>query len=1607
MSFGGDILKFSGDAFLSSWKCKDDQILRQYVYQAIDCALVIQKNYGTYKTDIGTQLRVKLAISAGPVIFTLIGNEKYSHYIITGKPVEDVKEAEHRSKAGEIVVAPSAWYHVNAADYISVKLEGSFRKVVGVGPSWRHIVKEEIKYSTVSRISEDVRTTYTLDSDNEEKLAEKRKIEFTLRPIMHRASDVSEDLRKFILPPVMTCIDRDEPIDYLIEMRRTVIMFINLTSKRSSYDTVAYLVSEWYIKICENAETYRGCVNKVSLFDKDIMFVLIFGLRGFKHDLECQYALKCASATFECMNAHKDVKTVSIAVTTGNTYCGIVGHTLRREYTVMSLIVNKAARIMVNYPERVACDYSTFQFSKLEAKYFILQASKDLKGITNPGPIYEFQRNYIRTVEQASISVNYYPILGREAELKLYLENLMVFIHYAQRRSRSLDTYTRMIIVKGLPRQGKTRLLEEFIYRTDPAIPITTLVLSNSDSRVEYSIAKLILIKILGFENKCSEEVRKKIYACLENTHREYLSCMNDIFDVDFDPTPDYLNMSEQDKSIIMGGMLIKLCYSVLPSIWIVTVDNAKHMDEGSWRLLASMLACRYLFFVISLDAYYVAGPMAKKMMMQPYVQILQLNNLPIEYHAALACQILRVFAISPDLEHLLNSKSNGNPGWMESLLVGLKQSNNLLIKSASYGIVYEHGLVAPPLYMMRRMTPENILKWKQLMEEKTSKTKETNIDNWHIYIDTCRDKMVDVDLRDKIHRDLTVDKNFAVCFLNPKFNSNDVEGELSREGYLIMTFDSLTYHEQLLLKCSSILGDSFPRTMLTSVMQGDKTFREVALAVKSLFEKKVICCARGDFTDGGNYTLFRDRMVDPSEDSIVKCSCLGLYISQDVRDLPKYASCGYIRFISSRFRQATYNLLTDPQKKIFHARAAKYILMNTRRCSACGGGFFDLCQYCTIGEKFKVKRRNEMGLSTLTPHRTERSSTISSSIYTPTATSPRSSRRESTLKRSFQFTGHDLILRLDDEDADSIHIRDFGILNPFKVLRYKENTSLTKPFEGIDFRTCHCQQIQTYAYDQLIRHYKGTGQGLELINSRVHYIISNVVQENYPEALICVMNSLRFLSTSRDTLRFPDWKIAILEAKVYTWYGVILAHQEQRAEAMNMLQLAMTKFGYPFPKSKFSLHIKLWTKKLHLKLGIYLYPDEMTDKKLNDADKDVLDSVSSCLNKMFNIFLQSNKYEQAELSAVWSLTKAVEAGKRLYQVCEAFGNMILMANYKKNKFLSLALEVHALRYCHRKKYIDPPELKAVIKLYYIIFETRLARAEYDESLHIGYIMTNLTIASNHLRMTVKAFAQILLILVVKLFLTECTTILEELYYYTSQLDTPEGRADLYFCCLLYHMETGYNFLPFKDIEKFYRAESLQSPSPAQTKFLLLLRTWYSRTHQWEAAKIVNEQMASVPRRADATEKTIHMAFCLQALYEMEYQLMMFVNKINKRNIYDKVETRANVTKLRKKMEKHIDYAPLAKPRYHLLKAYEAIIYNDESKMLKNLRICRKYATEQGNFLQANYADFLETYWMDKMPEKTAGEWFQHASPDDYVEYNPLDHEDKVFLYPFPLPVFY
>ncbi|XP_020297458.1 adenylate cyclase type 10-like, partial [Pseudomyrmex gracilis] len=138
LSHNGDVLKFSGDAFIVMWKRQEGMLMRDIAIEAIQTACIIQKHFGTYDTEVGVTLKVKLAIASGKTYFTSIGDSKtMSYYVITGKPVWDVKFLQGLCRGGDILVAPSSWQWANPNEYIHEKLpDGTHTLIIACLSTW-------------------------------------------------------------------------------------------------------------------------------------------------------------------------------------------------------------------------------------------------------------------------------------------------------------------------------------------------------------------------------------------------------------------------------------------------------------------------------------------------------------------------------------------------------------------------------------------------------------------------------------------------------------------------------------------------------------------------------------------------------------------------------------------------------------------------------------------------------------------------------------------------------------------------------------------------------------------------------------------------------------------------------------------------------------------------------------------------------------------------------------------------------------------------------------------------------------------------------------------------------------------------------------------------------------------------------------------------------------------------------------------------------------------------------------------------------------------------------------------------------------------------------
>lgn len=150
LSHGGDVLKFSGDAFLVMFKVTQSASLNDAINEAIDTSIIIQKSYGEYKTDVDVTLKVKIAISSGDVYFSLIGTEQQSHYIVIGEPIWEVKAGESLCKPGEIIITSKSFDKITKTNYVfELMHDKMYYKLKSFSDSWRFGVN---KYSFVNNL---------------------------------------------------------------------------------------------------------------------------------------------------------------------------------------------------------------------------------------------------------------------------------------------------------------------------------------------------------------------------------------------------------------------------------------------------------------------------------------------------------------------------------------------------------------------------------------------------------------------------------------------------------------------------------------------------------------------------------------------------------------------------------------------------------------------------------------------------------------------------------------------------------------------------------------------------------------------------------------------------------------------------------------------------------------------------------------------------------------------------------------------------------------------------------------------------------------------------------------------------------------------------------------------------------------------------------------------------------------------------------------------------------------------------------------------------------------------------------------------------------------
>ncbi|CAF1455405.1 unnamed protein product, partial [Adineta steineri] len=438
----GDIYKFAGDAILALWTNELNG-----PEQALKCALYLQEKCGAYETDVDVVLRLKIALAYGSVHALFIGTDEFKHYILTGDCVKDVNQCEQLCEPGDIIITKAVYEQVQNlllnCEYAPINDEVD-RKDQYIAVKY---LDSEDNDLNVTKNNDRMNTSNPDISMNEPDNNSNSQLSSLINDSINEELNNKTDnlMKSFLLGCVYQRIERKQSLDYLSELRRVTITFINLDVSDEHYtnNNLYHNVQKVFIQIYELTKMMGGVLTKALLFDKGWSFLCVFGLPGYKQGDDTANALKCAYMIHTTI--HKQCQFIdkcSIGVTTGLTYCGVVGHFARCEYTVIGRKVNMAARLMCNYPNIISCDQETYYNSRLNSRFFQILPDKILKGMHNVGIIWQYgdHQNNIQIENNQDqkkiidIQNNNYPLLGRKVELMIVTAQIMLLDEPLHRR---------------------------------------------------------------------------------------------------------------------------------------------------------------------------------------------------------------------------------------------------------------------------------------------------------------------------------------------------------------------------------------------------------------------------------------------------------------------------------------------------------------------------------------------------------------------------------------------------------------------------------------------------------------------------------------------------------------------------------------------------------------------------------------------------------------------------------------------------------------------------------------------------------------------------------------------------------------------------------------------------------------------------------------------------------------------------------------------------------------------------------------------------------------------------------------------------------------------
>jgi class 3 adenylate cyclase/tetratricopeptide (TPR) repeat protein len=662
-NYGGDVVKFAGDAVIAVWNIvsdsgETDPVSRadqwQWTMRAAECAIEIRKRLTNYRFE-DANLYLKLAISSGHITAAHVGGVfNRWEFLLTGNPLVELGIANNIAKAGEILVTPSAWRLIRN-DCYAEPLEFELKEAIAQGGRLEGLNKP----SSIFKSNEKLNIPATAESS----------------------------LRAYIPGAVINRLTAGQS-NWIAELRRVAVLFINLpdldqNTELTEAQNLARLVQRAVYR-------YEGSINKINVDDKGITIVAALGLPPFSHEDDPARGAQAA------LMIRKELTKLNIrsyiGIATGRIFCGSIGNDSRREYTTIGNAVNLSARLMSaaghvfdlieKYGVPILCDRATFDAARDTVEFESLPPQK-VKGRAEAMEVFhpvDVKKSIIRPKTE---------LIGRQEE-KALLANAL------QELSRGAAHQT--IILLGEAGIGKSRLFEDLERQAE-----TLRVRRYSgwgdpiEKSNQYHAWRGIFSSIFGIEELAGKAVTvEETRNAIQNRVIAKLQEIDPDL-VRYHPLLDVIlpiHIPDNDLTSAMAGeirgsntreiLTRVLSHEARRFPLVIVLEDLHWFDSSSWALLVDVQQ-KVRPILLALNSRPLTDPAPvhfKQITEAPGTNLVRLEAMMLDDVEALVCQRLGVKSIPPTIGRLIREKSEGNPFFAEELAYALRELGILVIEN-------------------------------------------------------------------------------------------------------------------------------------------------------------------------------------------------------------------------------------------------------------------------------------------------------------------------------------------------------------------------------------------------------------------------------------------------------------------------------------------------------------------------------------------------------------------------------------------------------------------------------------------------------------------------------------------------------------------------------------------------------------------------------------------------------------------------------------------------------------------------------------------------------------------------------------------------------------